>query len=127
MVSSGRWNAAALTISVLVSPVMPVEPSKFDATTTRDLVALCAEEPDDSLYTEAKQFCYGFLAGVAQCHRSIVLADGIEPIACRKHEVTLEQVAGVCLDWGKASPQLMDDLPVESLRRAATAEWPCAK
>jgi Rap1a immunity proteins len=123
-----QWNAAALgAVCALVTPAMAAEPSNFNATTTRDLIALCADEPDDPLYVEAKQFCYGFLAGVAQFHRSIVLADGIKPIACPKHEVTREQLVGVFLDWGKANPQSMDELPVESLRRAAAAQWPCAK
>jgi hypothetical protein len=124
--ASGAWIAAALGAAcVLVSPAMAVEPSNFDATTTRDLVALCSDEPGDALYAEAKQFCYGFLAGVAQFHRSMVHGDGIEPIACPKQEVTRAQLVGVFLDWAKANPQSTDELPVESLRRAVAAKWPC--
>jgi hypothetical protein len=84
-----RWIAAALSsVCVLASPVIVVEPSNFAATTTRDLVALCSDEPGDALYVEAKQFCYGFLAGVAQFHRSVAHGHGIRPIACPKQEVT---------------------------------------
>lgn len=122
----GRCVAAALGIvCVLASPVMAVEPSNFVATTTRDLVALCSDEPGDALYVEAKQFCYGFLAGVAQFHRSVAHGDGIRPIACPKQEVTRAQLATVFLDWAKANPQSNDDLPVQSLSRAAAAKWPC--
>jgi hypothetical protein len=121
-----RCIAAALgAVCVLASPVMAAEPSNFNATTTRDLVALCSDEPGDALYAEAKQFCYGFLAGVAQFHRSMVNGDGIKPIACPKQEVTRAQLATVFLDWAKANPQSNDELPAQSLSRAAAAKWPC--
>jgi Rap1a immunity proteins len=85
----------------------------------------CSDEPGDALYAEAKQFCYGFLAGVAQFHRSMVNGDGIKPIACPKQEVTRAQLATVFLDWAKANPQSNDELPAQSLSRAAAAKWPC--
>ena len=124
--ASGAWVAVALgAVCVLVSPAMAAEPSNFDATTTRDLVALCSDDPGDPLYAEAKQFCYGFVAGVAQFHRSLVQDEDIKPIACPKQAVAREQLVGVFLDWAKANPQHMDEPPVESLKRAAIAEWPC--
>lgn len=121
-----RCIAAALgVVCVLGSPVIAVEPSNFDATTTRDLVALCSDQPGDALYPEAKQFCYGFLAGVAQFHRSMVNGNGIQPIACPQQEVTRAELATVFLDWAKANPQSNQELPAQSLRRAAAAKWPC--
>jgi Rap1a immunity proteins len=122
----GQRIAVALgAICVLVSPAMAVEPSNFNAGTTRDLVELCSDEPGDPLYVEAKQFCYGFLAGVAQFHGAMVQGDKIQPLACPKDAVTREQLVGVFLDWAKANPQSMDELPVESLERATAARWPC--
>jgi hypothetical protein len=122
----GQWITAALGAAcVLVTPAIAVEPSNFNASTTWDLVALCSDEPGDPLYAEAKQFCYGFLAGVAQFHRSMVHGADIEPIACPKQEITRSQLVGVFLDWAKANPQSMDQLPVESLKQAAVAQWPC--
>jgi hypothetical protein len=120
-----RIAIALGAICVLVSTAMAVEPSNFNATTTGDLVALCSDEPGDALYAEAKQFCYGFLAGVAQLHRSMVDGDAIKPIACAKQAVTRAQLVGVFLDWAKSNPRSMDQLPVESLSRAAAAKWPC--
>jgi Rap1a immunity proteins len=73
---------------------------------------------------EAKQFCYGFLAGVAQFHGAMVQGDKIQPLACPKDAVTREQLVGVFLDWAKANPQSMDELPVESLERAAVSAQP---
>ena len=109
-----RIAIALGAICVLVSPAMAVEPSNFNATTTGDLVALCSDEPGDALYAEAKQFCYGFLAGAAQFHRAMVQGERIEPIACPKDAVTREQLAGVFLDWAKANPR-----PWTSCRRRA--------
>jgi hypothetical protein len=121
-----QWSAAALgAVCALVTAAMAAEPSNFNATTTRDLVALCADQPDTPLYSEAKQFCYGFLAGVAQFHRTMVQGEKIEPLACPKDAVTREQLVGVFLDWARANPQAMDQLPADSLERAAADRWPC--
>jgi Rap1a immunity proteins len=117
--------AAAGAACALASPVLAVEPSNFNLATTRDLVALCSCQPHDPLYAEALQFCYGFLAGVAQFHRAMVQGEKIEPLACPKDPVTREQLVGVFLDWAKVNPQSMDELPVESLEQATAAQWPC--
>jgi Recombinase len=78
---------AAGAACALASPVLAVEPSNFDLATSRDLVALCSCQPHDPLYAEALQFCYGFLAGVAQFHRAMVQSEKIEPLACPKDPV----------------------------------------
>jgi Rap1a immunity proteins len=116
---------AASAACALASPALAVEPSNFNLATTRDLVALCSCQPHDPLYAEALQFCYGFLAGVAQFHRAMVQGEKIEPLACPKDPVTREQLVGVFLDWAKANTQSMDELPVASLEQAAAAQWPC--
>lgn len=122
----GRSVIAAVgSFCLLASPVMAVEPSNFGATTTADLVALCSAEPGEALYGEARQFCYGFLAGVAQLHRSMVHGDGIQPIACPAQKVTRVQLTTVFLDWARANPQSTDEPPAPSLSRAAAAKWPC--
>jgi hypothetical protein len=122
-----RWIAAALAAAgVPVSALAAVEPSNFNATTTRDLVALCSNEPGDALYAEAKQFCYGFVAGAAQFHRSAVHGDGMKPIACPQQEITRAELVAVFLDWAKANPRATGAPPVQSLRRAAGEKWPCA-
>jgi hypothetical protein len=57
-------------------------PATSPLATTRRLIALCPSQPDDPLYAEALQFCYGYMAGVAQLPRVLVQADDIEPVAC---------------------------------------------
>lgn len=116
---------AASAACVLASPALAVETGNFNMGTTRDLVALCSDQPDDPLYAEALQFCYGFMAGVAQLHRALIRSDDIKPVACPQHEVTRETLVRVFLDWARANPGTMDELPAESVKRAAGAAWPC--
>jgi hypothetical protein len=116
---------AAGAACALASPVLAVETSNFNLATTRDLVALCSCEPDDPLYAEALQFCYGYMAGMAQLHRALVRADDIKPVACPRYEVTREELVRIFLDWARANPDAMDELPADSVKRAAAATWPC--
>jgi hypothetical protein len=116
---------AAFMVCGLALPAAAVETNNFNLRTTRDLVALCSGEPDQSLYAEALQFCYGFMAGVAQLHRALVQTGDIKPLACPQYAVTREALAQVFLDWVRAHPDAMDQPPGEALKRAAAAAWPC--
>jgi Rap1a immunity proteins len=117
--------AAAGAVCALASPALAAETSNFTLATTRDVVALCSCQPDDPLYAEALQFCYGYMAGVAQLHRALVRPDDIKPVACPRYEVTREELVRVFLDWVRANPGAMDEFSAESLKRAAVAAWPC--
>jgi Rap1a immunity proteins len=66
------------------------------------------------------------MAGVAQLHRVLVQADDIKPVACPQHEVTREELVRIFLDWARANPGAMDELPAESVKRAAVGAWPCS-
>ena len=116
--------AAAGAVSALASTALAVETSNFNLATSRDLIALCSSQPDDPFYAEALQFCYGYMAGMAQLHRALVRAD-IKPVACPRYEVTREELVRVFLGWARANPGAMDELPAESVKRAAAAAWPC--
>ncbi len=116
---------AASVACAFVSPALAAETSNFDLRTTRDLVALCSDQPGDPLYAEALQFCYGYMAGVAQLHRELVRLGNIKPVACPQYEVTREALAQAFLGWGRKTPAAMDELPAESVMHAAAAAWPC--
>jgi hypothetical protein len=117
--------AAAGAVCALASPALAVETGNFNLARTRDLVALCSCQPDDPLYAEALQFCYGYMAGMAQLHRALIQADEIKPVACPQYEVTREALVRVFLDWARANSGAMEELPAESVKRAAVAAWPC--
>lgn len=116
---------AASAACALAAPALAVETSNFNLATTGDLVALCSAQPDEPLYGQALQFCYGYMAGMAQFHRALVQADDIEPQACPQHEVTREALVQVFLGWARGKPGAMDELPADSVKRAAVAAWPC--
>jgi Rap1a immunity proteins len=116
---------AAIAACALASSALAVETRNFSLGTTRDLVALCSGQPDEPLYTDALQFCFGYMAGVAQLHRALIRAGDIKPAACPQYEVTREALVRVFLDWAGANPRDIDGLPAESLKRAASAAWPC--
>ena len=110
----------------LTDPAAGAETRNFDLETTADLVALCSCPPDDPLYAQALQFCYGYLAGMAHLHRALVRDGKIERLACPNHEVARDELAGLFLDWVRDNPAAMDAPPVESVKRAAVAAWPCS-
>jgi hypothetical protein len=106
-------------------PAQSAETRNFHLETAADLAALCACPPEDPLFAQALQFCYGYLTGMAHLHRALVAEKRIERLACPEHEVAREEMARVFLDWARANPGAMSELPAESVRRAAVAAWPC--
>lgn len=110
----------------LTGPAVGAETRNFDLETTADLAALCSCPPEDPLYAQALQFCYGYLAGMAHLHRALVRDGKIERLACPTHEVARDELAGLFLDWVRDNPGAMDAPPVDSVKRAAVAAWPCS-
>ena len=121
-----RREVAALgALWLAAAPALAVETANFEVRTTADLVALCSAEPEDPLYDEAMQFCYGYVAGAAHFHQAIVHNNRIRAIACPREQVTRQDLVATFLDWAETNPQYMDELPVETVARAAVATWPC--
>jgi hypothetical protein len=88
----------------LTDPAAGAETRNFDLETTADLVALCSCPPDDPLYAQALQFCYGYLAGLAHLHRALVGDGKIERLACPSHEVAPRGVGGPVPRLGSRQP-----------------------
>ena len=106
-------------------PALGAETRNFDLETTADLAALCSCPPEDPLYAQALQFCYGYLAGMAHLHRVLVGEKRIERLACPNHEVARDELASVFLAWVRDNPTAADAPAAESVKRAAIAAWPC--
>jgi hypothetical protein len=121
-----RREVAALGAVWLAAwPATAVEIANFDVGTTADLVALCSTDPGDPLYAEAMQFCYGYVAGAAHFHQAMVHHNRIRALACPREQVTRRDLVATFLDWARTNPEYMDELPVETVARAAVATWPC--
>lgn len=110
----------------LAGPAHAVEVEDFVLSTTQDLVDVCSAAPDDPLAAEAKQACYGYIAGTIHFYRSLVDGgDRFKPIVCPGRDLTRQEVAALLLDWAKDNPEHMDELPVEGVIRATVAAYPC--
>jgi 2-methylcitrate dehydratase PrpD len=118
---------AVAAACALASSAQSAETRNFNLETTRDLVALCSCPPEDPLYAQALQFCFGYMTGMAHLHRALVDAKEIERLACPDHQVTREELARVFLDWAGANTGAMDGPPADGVKRAAVAEWPCSR
>ena len=117
--------AAALAGLAAAPAALAIETADFDLATARDLVALCGAEESEPMYAEARQACYGYLAGAAHFHRALVSGGGFRPIACPDRELSREELAGLFVDWAGDHPEHMDEPPVEGVARAVVAVFPC--
>ena len=99
-------------------------------TSVTQLADLCGATPDDALYVEAIQFCYGYISGAAQFHNAVVGKGGLKPVACPTRDATRSEFAGVLRLLGAEHgprPSSCAEPAVQGMARAAAAQWPCAQ
>ena len=89
------------------------------------LARLCSTAESHALFGEARQFCYGFIAGAGSMYRETVVAGAITPTICASREPTLEQIRMAVVDWLARNPDAGKQSAVDALFRAAAATWPC--
>ena len=99
----------------------------FEVTSVTQLADLCGAAPDDALYVEAIQFCYGYISGAAQFHSAVVGKGGLKPIACPTRDATRSEFAEYFVSWVRttATPEQLAEPAVQGMARAAAAKWPC--
>lgn len=130
------WLAAASGVGLLMTMAVAAPDAvgatteeDFTLNTTRDLVDLCSATPDDPLHDQAKELCLGYVAGVAHLHRYLVaqkrLAGG--PVACPTQTVSRDAFAREFVAWANAHTQYMNDPAIDTIARAASDKYPCAK
>jgi hypothetical protein len=101
----------------------------FQVTSVTQLADLCGAAPDDELYVEAIQFCYGYISGAAQFHSAVVGRGGLKPVACPTRDATRSEFAQYFVSWARttATSEQLAEPAVEGMARAAAARWPCAQ
>ena len=101
----------------------------FEVTSVTQLADLCGAGPEDALYVEAIQFCYGYIAGAAQFHSAVVGKGGLKPIACPTRDATRSEFADYFVSWARttATPEQRAEPAVQGMARAAAAKWPCPR
>lgn len=128
MADRGKGRALGMAgLAWCLGPVAAgaVEIDDFELRTTRDLVALCSVAPEDPLAGEALQACFGYLGGTSDFYRALTEGQGVARFICPGRELTREELAEIVVTWVGAHPGHLDELPVESVVRAAVARFPC--
>jgi hypothetical protein len=100
----------------------------FEVKTTQDLLDLCTTPADHQFAKEAAHFCHGYLLGAY--HYSIAENAGPKsvPLVCLPDPPpSRNEGVKMFVDWAKAHPQYMNELPVETEFRFLTEKWPCKK
>jgi hypothetical protein len=122
-------KTSVLAVAILALSALPAAAEttadNFRAETTRDFANLCSTPASSEYYTEARQFCYGYIAGATQLYFALLGPKGIDPIACPGDGVTRDQAIDVFLAWTKRHPDLLTERPIQGLMRAAVEQWPC--
>ena len=115
-------------VAVLLLPglALAVEPEDFQVTATRELIDLCSTHPDDPLYAQAIHFCHGYLVGAVHYYLASMSGPGSVKLVCLPEpRVSRTEAVKMFVDWAKAHPQYMDELPVETEFRFLIEKWPC--
>ena len=102
------------------------EPEDFKVTTTQELIDLCSTAPGDPLYAEAIHFCHGYLIGAIHYYAASTTGPGSKSLVCfPEPRVSRTEGVKMFVDWAKAHPQYMNELPVETEFRFLIEKWPC--
>jgi hypothetical protein len=118
-------RAAVLALLALGGPALAQDLESFKVRDAASLSRLCATPENDPLYGEARQFCYGFIAGAASMYRETVAAGAISPTICASSEPTLELIRLRFVEWLARNPEAGRQTAVDAVFRAAAAAWPC--
>ncbi len=116
--SAGIVTAVGLTLALGFAAVAaPVSEDTFQARTTGDLVALCASDRTDPLYTAAQNFCHGFAVGT---YRALVMVQSgmrskkkwfCEPTPAPTRN---EAIAGF-VTWASTRPDILALAPTDGI------------
>ena len=104
---------------------LATDAENFKVAKTQDLLALCSAGPDDPLYAQAIHFCHGYLVGAVHYYMATT-GPGTKNLVCFPEPmIPRNDAVRMFVDWAKARPQYMDELPVETEFRFLIETWPC--
>lgn len=100
----------------------------FVLSTTRNLVNLCAVSADDPRAKEAIQMCQGYLLGAWDYYLAENSGKDSMRLVCMPNPgPSRNEAVAMFVEWAKASPQYMNERPVDTEFRFLSAKWPCKK
>jgi hypothetical protein len=111
------------------SPATAVlEEEDFKVEQTEDLLDLCSTSPDNPLYQGAIHFCHGYLVGAYHYYTAVAAGpDGTNLVCFPDPPPSRETIIAMFIEWAKAHPEYMNELPVETEFRFLMEKWPCTK
>jgi hypothetical protein len=127
-----RWPfAAALAAGLVLAGGISVRAQEVDIENfkVRDagsLARLCDTAEGRPLYAQARQFCYGYIAGAATVYREAVAAGGMQKSICASKEPTLEEMRAAFTSWIGRNQNARDEDAADGVLRAVAAKYPCA-
>jgi Rap1a immunity proteins len=122
-----QWIVRLVAAGSLLLPVtaMPLTQEDFLVKTTRDLLNLCSATADDPMQKEATHMCHGYLIGAVHYHEAAVSL-GRKRLVCFPNPApSRNEAVAEFVQWAKARPQHMNELPVETEFRFLMEKWPC--
>jgi len=123
-----RRSMGLLLAMVLLLPslTLAADPTDFRVETTQSLIDLCSATPEDPLYERAIHFCHGYLVGAVHYYAAWSSAFENEKLVCfPEPPMPRTEAVQMFVDWAKAHPQYMNELPVETEFRFLMETWPC--
>jgi Rap1a immunity proteins len=124
-------TSKAIVLFLLFLLILPalagaVSEDDFRVRTTQNLINLCTAAPNDPLYPQAINFCYGYLVGAFHYYESSVSGPKAARLVCLPDPApSRNDAVRMFIDWAKAQPQYKEEKPVETEFRFLIEKWPC--
>lgn len=102
-----------------------VSEEDFKVETTQNLINLLTVSLEDPLYHQAINFGCGYLVGAFHYYQASSSGPkGTKLISVPDPRPSRNQVVKMFIDWAKAHPQYMKEMPVETQFRFLMETWP---
>ena len=103
-----------------------VSENDFKPRTTQNIINLCTVAPDDPFYHQAINFCHGYLVGAFHYYLASTSGpDAIKLVCFPDPPPSRNDAIRMFIDWAKAHPQYLEEIPVETEFRFLMETWPC--
>jgi hypothetical protein len=117
-----------MAVSLTTGVAAAVTEEDFTAQTTRQLLNLCTASTDDPRHDEAVHFCHGYLLGALHYHMAENAGPEGKSLLCLPNPPpSRNEGFALFIEWVKAHPEHMDELPVETEFRFLMEKWPCTR
>lgn len=122
-------------LTILGFLLLPMIASATDTTnfvlrTTKDLYAVCSTPASDPLYTQAINFCEGYLLSVVNYDDAISDNKHMHRLICYPVTATRDEGIQIFVNWAADHQQdqsLMNSPPVLGAIRGLASKWSCGQ